>query len=194
MAKFYDALTPELRSFIVAQRMFFTGSVAGGGRINVSPKGADTLRILDDHEVAYIDLTGSGAETGAHALLDGRLTLMFCSLDAKPLILRLYGKASVIARSTPGWHSMQGLFPPHPGARQIIVLKIESIQTSCGYAVPLFTYEGERDTYPRWAEKKGMAGLSAYQKEKNLRTIDGLPTGLVVPDTTEDEDPRSQNT
>ena len=84
---------------------------------------------------------------------------------------------------------MRGLFPPHPGARQIIVLKIESIQTSCGYAVPLFTYEGERDTYPRWAEKKGVAGLCAYQKEKNLRTIDGLPTGLVVPETAEDDDP-----
>ncbi|MHB1951740.1 MAG: pyridoxamine 5'-phosphate oxidase family protein [Acidiferrobacteraceae bacterium] len=189
MAKFHQALTPELRSFITAQHMFFTGSVTGTGRINVSPKGADTLRILGDHEIAYLDLTGSGAETGAHVRVDGRLTLMFCSFDEKPLILRLYGTATVIARSTPEWTTMRRRFPPLPGGRQIIVMRITSIQTSCGYAVPLFTYGGERDTYPRWAEKKGTAGLLAYQREKNLTSIDGLPTGLVVPDTVDDDDP-----
>ncbi|MHB1515136.1 MAG: pyridoxamine 5'-phosphate oxidase family protein [Acidiferrobacteraceae bacterium] len=186
MAKLYETLTPELRSFIAAQRIFFTGSTAGSGRINVSPKGADTLRILDNHRCAYVDLTGSGAETGAHARADGRLTLMFCSFDEKPLILRLYGKASVIARSTRDWDSMRILFPTHPGARQIILMEIESIQTSCGYVVPLFMYQGERDTYPRWAEKKGAAGLAKYQREKNQKTIDGLSTGLVVPDTEDD--------
>lgn len=182
MARFYDALTPDLTAFIESQRLFFTATAAPEGRINVSPKGSDTLRILSERQVAYLDLTGSGAETGAHVRHDGRLTLMFCSFADQPLILRLYGRGDVVAWNTPEWVRLRPRFPDLPGARQIIRLSITSVQTSCGYAVPLFAYEGERPTYDRWAEKKGAAGLAAYQREKNLRTVDGLDTGLVVPE------------
>lgn len=189
MARFHDTLTPDLISFIEAQRLFFTASAAAEGRINVSPKGSDTLRVLTHQQVAYLDLTGSGAETSAHIRHDGRLTLMFCSFEDEPLILRLYGRGDVVAWNTPDWARLRPLFPDLPGARQIIRLSVTSVQTSCGYAVPLFTYQGERSTYDRWATKKGPAGLAAYQREKNARTVDGLDTGLVVPEPDENPDP-----
>jgi hypothetical protein len=186
MAKFYEQLDPTLRDFIARQRMFFTGTAPEAGRVNVSPKGADSLRILDDRTVAYLDLTGSGNETAAHLRQNGRLTLMFCSFDEKPLILRLYGQGEVIARTHPEWSSLLALFPPLPGIRQLVRLHIQRAQTSCGYAVPLMEYHGERETYPRWVEKKGEDGIAAYQGEKNRQSIDGLPTGLV---TAVDADP-----
>ncbi len=180
MAKFYDTLDPTLQDFIRRQHLFFTASATEAGRINVSPKGGDTLRILDERTVAYIDLTGSGNETAAHIHASGRLTLMFCSFEDKPLILRLYGRGEVISRRHTQWLSLLSLFPTLPGVRQIVRLHIESAQTSCGYAVPLYEYLGERDTYPRCAEKKGAAGLREYQQQKNRTSIDGLDTGLVT--------------
>lgn len=180
MAKFYPQLDAMLRDFIARQRLFFTATAPSAGRVNVSPKGADSLRILDDRRIAYVDLTGSGNETAAHVRENGRLTLMFCSFEDKPLILRLYGRGEVVTRKDARWGALLERFPPLPGVRQIIHLTIESAQTSCGYAVPLYRYEGERDTYPRWVEKKGADGIAAYQGEKNRASIDGLPTGLVT--------------
>lgn len=182
MARFYPALNDRHRAFIDAQKIFFTGSGTAGSRINVSPKGMDSLRILSDNRVAYLDLTGSGNETAAHLRHDGRLTLMFCSFGDEPLILRLYGRGRVVRCHDAEWDALRRAFRDLPGERQLIVLEIESVQTSCGYAVPRYRYEGERDTLARWAEKKGPAGLEDYWREKNQISIDGLPTGLLEED------------
>jgi hypothetical protein len=179
MARFYPALEDRHRDFIAAQKLFFTATAPANGRINLSPKGMDSLRLLDPGRVAYLDLTGSGNETAAHLRHDGRMTLMFCSFDAEPLILRLYGRGQVVRRQDAAWAELRRHFPALPGERQLIVLEIDSVQTSCGYAVPLYDYRGERDTLARWAEKKGPTGLLDYWREKNTVSIDGLPTGLL---------------
>lgn len=179
MARFYPALEEKHRAFIAVQQMFFTATGTVTSRLNLSPKGMDSLRVLSDARVAYLDLTGSGNETAAHLAHDGRMTLMWCSFDADPLILRLYGRGRVVRRQDPEWSELHRHFPALPGERQIIVLDVESVQTSCGYAVPRYTYAGERDTLARWAEKKGPVGLLDYWREKNQISIDGLPTGLL---------------
>ena len=179
MARFYPALEAKHRDFIAAQKLFFTASTARESRINLSPKGMDSFRVAGDNCVAYMDLTGSGNETAAHLKHDGRLTLMFCSFDADPLILRLYGRGRVIRRQDAGWAEWRVHFPELPGERQIIVLDVDSVQTSCGYAVPQYAYRGERDVLMRWAEKKGIPGLLDYWREKNQVSIDGLSTGLL---------------
>jgi len=179
MARFYPALEARHRAFIAAQKIFFTATGTATGRLNLSPKGMDSLRVLADDRVAYLDLTGSGNETAAHLKHDGRMTLMWCSFDAEPLILRTYGRGRAVRRQDAEWSTLRAHFPSLPGERQLIVLDIESVQTSCGYAVPTFTYGGERDTLARWVEKKGPAGLLGYWREKNLTSIDGLATGLL---------------
>ena len=179
MARFYPALEDKHRSFIAAQKIFFTASAPPGCRINVSPKGMDSFRVVDDNCVAYLDLTGSGNETAAHLKHDGRLTLMFCSVDADPLILRLYGRGRVVRQQDAAWAQWRGHFEALPAERQIIVLDIEAVQTSCGYAVPMFDYRGEREVLVRWAEKKGTLGLLEYWRDKNQKSIDGLSTGLL---------------
>lgn len=178
MARFYDQLSPQLSDFIRRQHLFFTASAARSGRVNVSPKGLDSLRILDPHSVAYLDLTGSGNETAAHLLENGRLTLMFCSFEGAPMILRLYGHGEALAPEHADWAALRPQFPELPGARQIIRLRIEAVQTSCGMGVPYFDFAGERDDLLSWAERKGAEGLAAYRRDKNTRSIDGLPTGL----------------
>jgi hypothetical protein len=179
MARFYPALEARHRAFIAAQQLFFTASGTADSRLNLSPKGMDSLRVLSDNRVAYLDLTGSGNETAAHLKHDGRMTLMWCSFDADPLILRLYGRGCAVRRQDAAWSELRHHFPALPGERQIIVLDINSVQTSCGYAVPRYAYQGERDTLARWAEKKGPVGLLDYWREKNQASIDGLPTGLL---------------
>lgn len=179
MARFYPALEDKHRSFIAAQKIFFTASAPPDGHINLSPKGMDSLRVIDANCVAYLDLTGSGNETAAHLKHDGRLTLMFCSIDADPFILRLYGRGRVMRQQDATWAQWRAHFETLPAERQIIVLDIESVQTSCGYAVPMFDYRGEREVLVRWAEKKGTLGLLAYWREKNQKSIDGLSTGLL---------------
>lgn len=179
MARFYDSLTPRLQAFVRQQRVFFTGSAPlDGGRVNVSPKGMDTLRILDPKRMGYLDLTGSGAETAAHVMQNARLTLMFCSFDAEPMILRVYGRGELVCPADPQWTLLRPAFPGYPGARGIVVLDIESVQTSCGFAVPLMDYRGERGDLVRWTERKGEEGLRRYRRQRNRSSIDGLPTGL----------------
>jgi hypothetical protein len=180
MAQFFPALTPEQHQFIVRQQMFFTASAAATGRVNLSPKGMDTFRVLSDSEVAYLDLTGSGNETAAHLRDNGRITLMFCAFQDKPLILRLYGTGEAIRPRDPAWAELIGHFHQLPGQRQIIRVKIESVQTSCGFAVPLYVFEGHRDLLTKWAEKKGDEGIRDYWQKKNAKSIDGLPTGLLA--------------
>lgn len=179
MAKFYPALTEQHALFIRSQKIFFTASAPQRGRINLSPKGMDSLRILTPNRVAYLDLTGSGNETAAHLLENGRITLMFCSFDEAPLILRIYGAGRAVQPRSPDWNSLHAAFPALPAERQIIELTVESVQTSCGYAVPQYVYTGERAILARWAEKKGPAGLLEYWREKNRISIDGLPSGLL---------------
>lgn len=179
MAKFYPELNDEHRAFIARQHLFFTATATGEGRINLSPKGMDCLRCLDNHTVAYLDVTGSGNETAAHLRADGRITVMFCSFDTQPLILRLYGRGRVIRSQDNEWKTLFPTFSPLAGARQIMVITIDAVQTSCGYGVPLYDYAGERQTLLKWAEKKGPQGLADYWQEKNQTSIDGLPTRLL---------------
>ena len=179
MARFYPSLEASHRAFIAAQKIFFTATGTTDSRLNLSPKGMDSLRVLSDRRVAYLDLTGSGNETAAHLKHDGRMTMMFCSFDADPLILRLYGRGRAVHRQDAEWGELRRHFPGLPGERQLIVLDVESVQTSCGYAVPRYRFDGERDTLARWAEKKGAAGLLDYWREKNQLSVDGLPTGLL---------------
>jgi hypothetical protein len=178
MAKFYPELNDKLRDFIAAQKMFFTATASNKGRINLSPKGMDTLRCLDDKTVVYLDVTGSGNETAAHLLENGRLTIMVCSFSEKPMILRLYGHGRVIRPRDEEWAQLYSLFEPWPGARQVMVLDIESVQTSCGFGVPIYEFKQQRDTLPRQAEQQGEAGVAEYQRKHNQFSIDGLPTGL----------------
>lgn len=179
MARFYPELDARHREFIAAQKLFFTASGTADSRLNVSPKGMDSLRVVDARQVAYLDLTGSGNETAAHLKHDGRMTMMWCSFDTNPLILRLYGRGRVVRRQDGEWAEWRQLFSALPGERQIIVLEIESVQTSCGYAVPQYAYQGERETLERWVEKKGPVGLLDYWREKNQLSIDGLSSGLL---------------
>lgn len=180
MAKFYPHLNPELQEFIAQQHIFFVATAPQQGRINLSPKGIDTLRCLSDRALAYLDLTGSGNETSAHVQQTGRITMMFCSFTEKPLILRLYGQGNICRPRDAEWHQMYDLFPTTPGARQIIRIELESVQTSCGFGVPLYDYAGEREMLTDWAQKKGDLGLQEYWSHKNQYSIDGLPTNLLV--------------
>jgi hypothetical protein len=182
MAKQFPGITPAQREFIAHQKVFFIASAAPTGRVNVSPKGTDALRVLGTNEVAYLDLTGSGNETAAHMLADGRLTLMFCAFDGAPMILRLYGQGRALRRGSPDYERLlaQEFGGSEPlGSRQIVVQQIDLVQTSCGFGVPLFDYKAERPTLARWAEAKGEEGLDAYRREKNVRSMDGFPTGLL---------------
>mgnify|MGYP001095776003 FL=1 len=180
MAKVFPEITERLRSFIEAQHMFFVASapLAADGHVNLSPKGMDCLRILGPLQVAYLDLTGSGNETSAHLQENGRITLMFCAFEGPPNILRLYGKGRTVVIGTPEWDQLLPLFPSYPGMRQIIVVDVERVQTSCGFAVPLYEFKGQRETLKKWAIAKGDDGLVEYWKEKNMTSIDGLPTPL----------------
>ncbi|MDJ0510268.1 MAG: pyridoxamine 5'-phosphate oxidase family protein [Crocosphaera sp.] len=179
MSKFYESLTPELITFIKEQKMFFTATAPREGRINLSPKGIDTFRCLDEQNVGYLDLTGSGNETAAHLEENGRMTIMFCSFSEKPLILRLYGQGKVIHPRDQEWNNFSDHFPTFDGQRQIIILNVTSAQTSCGFGVPLYEYQENRDTLIEWATKKGEASIYEYWQQKNQTSIDGLPTKLL---------------
>ena len=179
MGKFFSELAPGHQEFIQNQQIFFVATAPKEGRINLSPKGYQSFLVLGPNQVAFVNLVGSGNETAAHLKHDGRMTLMWCSFDADPLILRLYGRGRAVRRQDAAWGELHAHFPALPGERQLIVLDIESVQTSCGYAVPMYSYTGERDTLARWAEKKGVVGLLDYWRDKNQISIDGLTSGLL---------------
>jgi hypothetical protein len=184
MSKLFAAIEPTHRAFIEKQRLFFVASAAPGARVNLSPKGLDGLRVLGERRVVYLDHTGSGNETAAHLAADGRLTVMVCAFEGPPMILRLYGRGRVLPR---GEAEYAGLLADAfacaepPGARQMVLLEVEQVQTSCGFGVPLYDYVGERASLTTWAEHKGEAGLRDYRPEKNAVSLDGLPTGLREP-------------
>jgi len=180
VAKFYDVIEPKLREFIERQHVFFVATATADSRISLSPKGLDALRVLDERTVAYLDLTGSGNETATHVRADGRLTFMMCAFEGPPNILRLYGRGRVLPKGSEGYRriiaeAFAGVEPQ--AARQIVVLDLDSAQTSCGYGVPVYDYEGERPSLTNWAEKQD--DLAAYRARNNMVSIDGIPSGHV---------------
>lgn len=178
MAQRYPELTPELTQFIWNQNMFFVATAPADGHVNLSPKGLDSLRVLGANRVAWLNVTGSGNETAAHVVENGRMTLMFCAFAGKPLILRIYGKARVIHPRDAEWEEWLARFDALPGARQIFVLDVELVQTSCGMGVPLYDFKGQREQLVEWAERKGPEGIAEYWDRKNTLTLDGRPTGI----------------
>lgn len=180
MAKFYNTIEDRLADFIQKQHIFFVASapLSAGGHVNLSPKGIDSFRVLSPNKVAYMDIIGSCNETSAHILENGRITLMFCAFEGPPNILRLYGTGRTVTPQDAEWDGLSPLFTLMLSTRQIIVADIDMVQTSCGFGVPYYTYEGERDHAQKWAENKGQEGLENYKAEKNLVSLDGLPTAL----------------
>ncbi len=176
MGKSYDRITDRHADFIIRQQMFFVATATAESRINVSPKGLDSLRIINPHQVVWLNLTGSGNETAAHLQEDGRMTLMFCAFEGDPKILRIYGRATSHRQGSDEWEAHIGRFPGLPGTRQIIVMEVELVASSCGFGVPLFEYKGQRDMLTEWAEEKGDKGLEAFRNKHNSRSIDGKPT------------------
>ena len=177
MGRVWDEITDAHRDFIGDQAVFFvaTAPSGDGGHVNLSPKGYDSFRVLGPLAVAYLDLTGSGAETIAHLRQNGRITVMFCAFAGKPNILRLYGTGTVVLPCDEDYPGLAAQFPDLPGARAVIHVDVDRVSTSCGYAVPFLERGEERPMLKEWAERKGADGLAEYHAEKNLASIDGLP-------------------
>jgi len=182
MGKTYQQLTPELVRFIEAQHMFFVGTapLAANGHMNISPKGMDSLRILDTKTVAYLDVTGSGVETISHLKENGRMVMMWCAFNGKPLTVRLHGKGEVLENDHPAFAQLRSEFPDLPGVRSIIRLRATRIADSCGWTVPIYEHTGTRDYYDRHAQEKGPEGMRKSQLQGNMQSIDGL-AGLSKP-------------
>jgi hypothetical protein len=172
----YEEIDARLEEFIGRQRLFFVGTApdAPDGHLNISPKGLDTFRILGPKSVAYLDLTGSGVETIAHLRENGRITILFCAFEGRPLILRLYGRGRVVEPGDDEWADLIALFPDYPGARSVIVADVERIGDSCGFAVPLYEFKGDRSQLIDFAAGKGPEGMEQYRAKKNRMSIDGL--------------------
>ena len=178
MGKRIKKLTPRLISFIERQPLFFVATAMKDGRINLSPKGLDSFRVLSNTRIIWLNLTGSGNETATHLKFHDRMTIMFCAFEGAPMILRLYGKATVHHDYDNNWEDLIQNFPDTVGSRQIIAMDLDLVQTSCGFGVPLMDYKGERDMLGPWAEEKGAEGLVEYRRQKNLTSLDGHPTGI----------------
>jgi hypothetical protein len=182
MAKMLEEISDELRAFIEKQHLFFvaTAPLQASGHINLSPKGLDAFRILSPKQVAYMDLTGSGNETSAHVLENGRITFMFCAFEGAPNIVRLYGAGRVVLPEHEEWSALQAHFTLLEGVRQIVLADVEFVQTSCGFGVPMYEFQEHRKGLTHWARGKGAEGVRKYQEENNQASIDGLPTLLGV--------------
>lgn len=178
MGKQFDAISDAHRAFIEEQHMFFSGSAAPDGRVNISPKGMDSLRVLEPNRILWMNLTGSGNETAGHLAEHPRMTLMWCSFTTRPMILRCYGTARTVHADDADWAEMTAPFPAHRSARQVFDMTVEMVQTSCGYAVPFMDYRADRDTMQKWVDGKTDAELRAYWSDRNATTLDGNPTGV----------------
>ncbi|MUH37106.1 pyridoxamine 5'-phosphate oxidase family protein [Zobellia amurskyensis] len=179
MGKKLDCITPELKDFIEKQKIFFVGTAADSGNVNVSPKGTDSFRVIDQNKVVWLNLTGSGNETAAHLLKNDRMTIMFCAFEGKPIILRLYGTAEIYHKRDTEFHQYIKLFPENIGSRQIIEMKVDLVQTSCGFAVPFMDFKEERTTLNDWATKQGEDKIEKYWENRNTASIDGFETNIV---------------
>lgn len=182
MGQQFKELTDKHIQFIEGQKIFFVGTATAtaDSRVNVSPKGMDSFRVLSNSRVAWLNVTGSGNESAVHVQQNPRMTIMFCAFDGPPLILRLYGTARVVHRSDPEWDDLFRRFAPLPGARQVFDVRIDLVQTSCGMGVPNLSYAGDRELLSDWATKKGDEGLKQYWEDKNQISIDGISTHIVA--------------
>ncbi len=182
MGKLQNKISLANMEFIEKQHIFFvaTAPLSRDGRVNVSPKGLDCFRVLSDNKVAYMDLLSSGNETSAHTLENGRITIMFCSFEGKPLILRLYGKGHTVLRDTEEWEKYAPLFKIYRSTRQIIIADIDMVQTSCGFGVPEYDFKRDRDAHFKWADNKSDENFAYYMEHNNSKSLDGLPTDLAL--------------
>ncbi len=175
MGEKYTSIPEKQLAFIAQQKMYFVGTATVDSRVNISPKGMDSLVVLNENRVLWLNVTGSGNESAAHLQDNDRMTIMFCSFEKVPLILRLYGKARMILTSDDNWDEYYSHFKPLAGARQIFDVSVDLVHTSCGYGVPLYDFVGERPTLNTWAEKKGKQGIKDYWQDKNSISLDGAP-------------------
>lgn len=178
VATFYESISKSLQDWIQEQKVFFVATAASDGRVNLSPKGYDSLAVLGPNRVVWLNLSGSGNETAAHLKSVNRMTLMFCAFSGAPRILRIYGEARTVHPRDVAWNELSNNFKGFPGARQIFDLTVESVQTSCGFAVPRFDFAGERETLLEYAEKFTPEEQAERWKKNNLTSIDGMPTGI----------------
>lgn len=181
MAEFFPALEPAHREQLENAPLFFVATAAPSGRVNLSPKGMDTLRVLSPSQVAYLDLTGSGNETAAHILQCNRITLMICSFTRTALIMRVFGSARSVKPGDTEWETLAARFPQIPGMRQFFVIDIDKVQTTCGYGVPQMELVAQRETLVKWAQAKSDDELEEYRATNNEFSIDGFPTGWRSP-------------
>jgi hypothetical protein len=179
MGQQYSELSERHITFISAQKIYFVGTATADSKVNISPKGMDSFKVLDHKTIAWLNFTGSGNETAAHVQTHPRMTIMFAAFEGNPMILRLYGNATVVHHHDPEWHKLYGLFSPAIGARQVFKLSIEMVQTSCGMSVPFFDYVAEREQLADWAVKKGEEGIRDYWQQKNQLSLDGIPTNIL---------------
>ncbi len=179
MSKFTTKITSRLQKFIEAQKIFFVATAPNSGRINLSPKGMDSFRVMNENRVLWLNVTGSGNETAAHLSENERITIMFCSFEKVPNILRLYGKGKEIKPNDEAWKEVVSLFPQTPGARQIFDITIESTQTSCGMSIPFFEFKSDRNDLNNWATEQGEEKIKQYWEDRNQTSIDGLPTNII---------------
>ncbi len=179
MGKQFSELSIQHIDFISKQKIYFVGTAAETGNVNISPKGGDSLRVINSKEIAWLNLTGSGNESASHVLQNPRMTVMFCAFEGKPVILRAYGSAKVLHQQDKEWDEYSSHFPGSVATRQIFVLDINLVQSSCGMSVPYFSYDEDRDDLAKWSEKQGTEGIKKYWAKKNRKSIDGFETEIV---------------
>ncbi|MCV6637132.1 pyridoxamine 5'-phosphate oxidase family protein [Candidatus Albibeggiatoa sp. nov. NOAA] len=180
MGQTFTALSDKHIEFIENQKIFFVGTAVDTGNVNISPKGGDSLRVVDANTIVWQNLTGSGNESATHVIRNPRMTIMFCAFEGKPLILRTYGNARVLHRNDAEWAQYMALFEPNFTARQIFILDISLVLSSCGMAVPFFDYQGDRDFLDKWAMKQGEEGIEQYWIKRNQKSLDGFDTEIVT--------------
>lgn len=179
MGQQYTSLSDKHIDFISQQKIFFVGTATADSKVNISPKGMDSFRVLDNKTIAWLNVTGSGNETAAHVQTHPRMTIMFAAFEGSPMILRLYGQATAIHQKQAEWEELYSLFEPMPGVRQIFKLSLDMVQSSCGMSVPFFDYVSEREQLSDWAKKKGQQGIRDYWRDKNQESLDGIPTNIL---------------
>ncbi|MGR8929005.1 MAG: pyridoxamine 5'-phosphate oxidase family protein [Gammaproteobacteria bacterium] len=179
MGQRYEKLSEKQVRFIEEQKLFFVGTATADSRVNISPKGMDTFKVLSPNRVVWLNVTGSGNESAAHVQTLPRMTIMFCAFESAPMILRLFGTAKVVHSGEPEWPALFSLFEPLPGARQIFDVTVDLVQSSCGMAVPYFSYNGDREQLNHWAAKKGKKGIRDYWAKNNQVSLDGATTHIL---------------
>ncbi len=176
MSDVFERIDATLRAWIERQHIFFVATAPrdDDGFVNCSPKGLDSLRVLDESTVAYLDLTGSGVETIAHLKENGRILVMLCAFDGPPRIVRLHGHGLVVHPGDAAFTALAARFPPQQGVRCVVRIDVTRISDSCGYAVPLMDFVGDRQALTKWADKRGADGIVDYQRTRNAESLDGL--------------------